>query len=375
MYHILPHPIVSNFGGILQAFALQKALYHIGIKSRVLSFLSQSWRSHIDLFNFKNLARSIKQLLLIILFAHPQPFPLLFFPLLNRRFKRRFMKLLNVDFQRKQLQQISEGHAFIVGSDQVWRASYGRSIESAPFYFLNFASQQQRRLSIAYAASFGSDEWEGTPEETEECKRLVQEFKVVSVREHSGVRICREVFGVEAVQMPDPTLLLMKEDYNKLITQSRTYALNRPFIATYILDKSEEKQALTEVLSNTTGLYPQYLMCQPSAEKLRDRLPLSVPQWLRYIRDAEYVLTDSFHGCVFAIIFNKPFVCLGNEKRGSARFDSLLGTYGLQDRMVSRFSPATILQILKSPIDWERVNAIRQSEKERAFDFLRKNLD
>ncbi|MBR3926026.1 MAG: polysaccharide pyruvyl transferase family protein [Akkermansia sp.] len=374
MYHILPHPIVSNFGGILQAFALQKALCRLGIQSRVISFLSQSWRSHVDLFNLGHIVRSIKQLVLIILFARHKSFPLLFFPFVSRRFKRRFMKLLHVGFQRKQLQQISDEHAFIVGSDQVWRASYGRCIESAPFFFLNFASPQQRRQSIAYAASFGSDEWEGTPEETEECKRLVQEFKAVSVREHSGVRLCRDVFGVDAVQMPDPTLLLEQEDYNNLITQSKTHTLKSPFIATYLLDKSGEKQALTEALSKATGLYTQHLMYQPGAEKLMDRLPMSVPQWLRYIRDAECVLTDSFHGCVFCIIYNKPFICLGNENRGTARFDSLLGTFGLQERLITNPPPEQLLHFMRSPIDWEKVNSIRKAEQERAFDFLKNNL-
>ena len=374
MYHILPHPTVSNFGGILQAFALQKALHHIGIKSRVLSFLSQSWRPHFNIFNLRLIGSSIKQLLQIIFLAKPRPFPMLFFPFCNRKFKRQYMKLLHLDFQRKQIQQIPNEHAFIVGSDQVWRATYGRSIESVPFYFLHFATPQQRRKSIAYAASFGSDEWEGTLEETEICKRLVHEFKAVSVRELSGIKICREIFEIDAVQMPDPTLLLEQVDYNYLITQWKTQVPHQPFIAVYILDKSEENQTLTQALSQATGLHPQHLMYQPGAEKLMDRIPLSVPQWLRYIRDSELVLTDSFHGCVFAIIYNKPFICLGNEARGSARFDSLLNTFGLQERLTINPAPEQLLQLMHTPIDWEKVNSIRKAEQKRAFDFLLDNL-
>lgn len=285
------------------------------------------------------------------------------------------MRMWNLDLRRTELDGTKKSNiAYIVGSDQVWRCIYARNIESAPFFFLNFATLEQRQRSIAYAASFGSDEWEGTPEETAECARLLRDFKVVSVREHSGIRICRDVFGVKAVQMPDPTLLLEQEDYNRLIRRWRTKSTKTPFMAVYLLDETAEKTELVQGLSQCTGLYPQHLMPHPGAEKLMDRLPLSIPQWLRFIRDSECVLTDSFHGCVFSIIFNKPFICLGNENRGSARFDSLLGTFGLRDRLVTNYDKDAILQLLNTPIDWESVNEIRHSEQKRAIEFLEEHL-
>ena len=284
------------------------------------------------------------------------------------------MPFRHLDGNRAQLPELKIGTSFIVGSDQVWRCVYARNIESVPFFFLNFATLEQRQRSIAYAASFGSDEWEGTPEETEECKRLIKDFKAISVREHSGVDICRDVFGVEAVQMPDPTLLLEQEDYNHLIRKWHTKSTNTPFMAVYLLDETEEKSQLTASICQYSSLYAQHLMPHPGAEKLMDRLPLSIPQWLRFIRDSECVLTDSFHGCVFSIIFNKPFICLGNESRGRARFDSLLGTFGLQDRLVTNPNPGEIQKLINTPIDWERVNTIRHHEQQRAFDFLHANL-
>lgn len=285
------------------------------------------------------------------------------------------MHLQHLNGNRAQLSELMNDTSFIVGSDQVWRGEYARLIESLPFFFLNFATQEQRQRSIAYAASFGSDEWEGTPEETAECARLLRDFKVVSVREHSGIRICREVFGVEAVQMPDPTLLLEQEDYNHLIRNWRTKSTDTPFMAVYLLDETKEKKALTRTLSKEIGLHAQHLMPHPGAKRLMDRLPLSIPQWLRFMRDCECVLTDSFHGCVFSIIFNKPFICLGNESRGSARFDSLLGTFDLQGRLVTNPSPEELQKLISTPIDWEKVNTIRHCEKQRAFDFLRANLE
>lgn len=375
MFRILPHPIVNNYGGLLQAFALQQVLSKIGVKNQVINYFSRKWGIQQASENFRSKCRGIINLFKIILLARPIALPGMFSPLIFGAVKRRFMRMWNLDLRRTELDGTKKSNiAYIVGSDQVWRCIYARNIESVPFFFLNFATQEQRQRSIAYAASFGSDEWEGTPEETAECARLLRDFKVVSVREHSGVNICREAFGIEAVQMPDPTLLLEQEDYNRLIRNWRTKSTKTPFMAVYLLDETAEKTELVQALSQCTGLYPQHLMPHPGANKLMDRLPLSVPQWLRFIRDSECVLTDSFHGCVFSIIFNKPFICLGNKSRGSARFDSLLGTFGLQERLVTNPSPEKLQQIMRTPINWASVNNIRRSEQSRAFEFLTHNL-
>ena len=264
--------------------------------------------------------------------------------------------------------------SYIVGSDQVWRAGYARQIASVFFFFLSFASLEQRRRSITYAASFGSDEWEGAPEETEECGRLLREFKAVSVRELSGVKICKDVFGVDAVQMPDPTLLLQQSDYGKIIDSEKTWLPDGKYVAAYVLDESMEKTKLLQGSAIGMEMQLQHLLPHADAKKRRDRFPISVPQWLRLIRDCECFITDSFHGCVFAIIYNKPFVCLGNEGRGNARFDTLLGTFALEDRLITNATPEKVLQVLHTPIDWKRVNAIHDSERERGVNFLKENL-
>lgn len=375
MHRILSHPLINNYGGILQAYALQHALQGLGQETTIIDFFARKWGMMRKKESLLSLIKSFIKQLLIMYPGKPYPLPGIFSPYFFKPFKFRFLHMWKLDLGRTRLNRLNDGESFIVGSDQVWRCRYARNIESVPFFFLNFATQSQRRRSIAYAASFGSDEWEGTPEETAICKQLINDFKAISVREHSGIRICRDVFGVKAVQMPDPTLLLEQEDYNRLIRRWRTKSTKTPFMAVYLLDETAEKTELVQALSQCTGLYPQHLMPHPGAEKLMDRLPLSIPQWLRCMRDAECVLTDSFHGCVFSIIFNKPFICLGNESRGSARFDSLLGTFGLQDRLITSHDADTIIQTLTSPIDWDRVNTIRRSEQARAFNFLKKNLN
>lgn len=285
------------------------------------------------------------------------------------------MKYWELNDERSQLHALPQEDAFIVGSDQVWRASHARILDSVSHFFLGFASPQQRSRSFAYAASFGSDTWEGSPEETAECARLLKDFKAVSVREHSGIRLCREVFGVEAVQMPDPTLLLEPEDYLHICKHSWTRRKKIPYIAAYLLDETPQAIQILNKSAESLGFSIQHLKEHSDALRASDRLPLSVPQWLRYISDSQCILTDSFHGCVFAIIFNKPFVCLGNELRGSARFESLLSTFGLQERLVTKHDTSHILHLMKAPIDWEQVNQTRQLEKARAIRFIKENLD
>ena len=239
---------------------------------------------------------------------------------------------------------------------------------SLPFFFLDFAPESIRRRSIAYAASIGTDTWEGTEEETRICSQLLQEFRAVSVREDSGVDICRQTLGTDATRMADPTLLLTTDDYCHLIQQEETHSPASPYIASYVLDNS---LGIEETI-HAVALSRQHLVQTLNAKK--SELPISVPQWLRYIRDCECLITDSFHGCVFAIIFNKPFVCLGNESRGSARFDSLLRTFDLQNRLVTGLNAVSIHEVLNTAINWEKVNTTRDNERERAFEFLSTNL-
>ncbi len=362
---ILTHPLTGNYGGLLQAYACYTALCKLAYTPYMYRYipndLPMGGRALISYFkgHLKYLLGRSKNANTVWR---------------RLQISRKFQKGLRIYNETNPAPQ-DNNISYVVGSDQVWRAIYCRMMKTPAYYFLDFATPEQRRKSIAYSASFGVDHWEGTPEETEECKRLLQEFKAVSVREHSGVDICREVFGVEAVQMPDPTLLLQKAEYDELIAREKTWTPEYPVLASYVLDENPEKLKQLQTYAQGLNVTLQHLLPHAGAAKRRDRFAHTVGQWLRLIRDAEYFITDSFHGCAFAIIFNKPFVCLGNEKRGSARFDSLLGTFGLKDRLVTRPEHDTVLRILNTPVDWEQVNAIRSKEQARAFEFLRKNLE
>lgn len=365
---ILTQPFLGNYGGMLQAYALSRSCLKIGVCPRLFNHDT----GKLTVPQWRRLAQGVRDVLHLIrlnLSRAPKFYPI------NYKLRSIIAKKFETTFFPQRLRRAPVTNpVFVVGSDQVWRRSYAAYSGGILHYFLNFVPERNIAKSISYAASFGTDEWEGTPEETQRCGELLRQFKAVSVREFSGVRICKEVFGVDAVQMPDPTLLATLEDYEHVVNSEKTRVPKAPYFTSYVLDDSAEASQLLNDVEKSTGLYHQRLMPKSTARKRCDRFYCTVAQWLRYLRDCDAVVTDSFHGCVFSIIYNKPFVCLGNAGRGSARFDTLFQVFGLEDRQVSSRDREEVLRVLRQPIDWARVNAIHEVERRRGLDFLRSNL-
>ena len=235
--------------------------------------------------------------------------------------------------------------------------------------FLDFAKDWKGKR-IAYAASFGVDNWEFSSEETRICKELAKSFNAISVREDTGVGLCEEYFGIKAEQVLDPTLLLHSSDYVKLIKEASLQKNNRKLFA-YVLDKTPEKIAFVEKVAKEKGLQPNYINLSfgDIREPVKQRILPSVEQWLSYFYDAEFVVTDSFHGCVFSIIFNKKFVTIGNEERGMSRFKSLLSLLGLERRLCTNLSDIDSSILIGENIDYEmRLSLLRQ----KSMQFLTK---
>lgn len=366
MIHIVTHPLIGNYGGMLQAFALQRAVAGLGHSVKVCDEVPEFAKSGYFSRGRRVRWNQCKEIINIIS-GRLTYTPAFLKYKVAKSFKIAFMEVSNKS-------EIAAGDSFIIGSDQVWRLEYTRTYSGAEHFFLDFATPEQRQRSIAYAASYGTDKWEGTPEETETCRALLQDFKAVSVREESGIGLCRKIFGVKALQMPDPTLLLNAGEYSNLINKSRTRRPCSRYMADYVLDSAPEIQQLLEATARQQNMYRQHLMPHVHAEKCRDRFPMSVPQWLRCIRDSQYMITDSFHGCVFSIIFNRPFICLGNAARGSSRFDTLLKTFGLQGRMLTEPTPQAVEELISTPIDWAGVNARIEDERRRGLQFLQQYL-
>ena len=333
---ILTLPLHTNYGGILQAWALQTVLERMGHEVKVLSRDKKN-----KLSPFFWLVRVPSRIVRRMLGKK--------IGILNEVHYNKAQEQIRVNIEptinqyihrdKRYLDKISKNDydCFVVGSDQIWRPKYIKStlkstIENA---FLEFAKAWNVKR-IAYAASFGTDEWEYTPEQTKVVSDLLQRFDAVSVREKSGQDLCANYLKVSAEHLLDPTMLLTKEDYIsvfKIDQESKSHGN----LMVYVLDHSKEKADFVNLIAEKKGLIPFFVGAKISDNKvsIEERIQPRLQNWLRGFYDAEFVVTDSFHACVFSILFGKPFVAIGNANRGLSRFESLLSLFGLENNLIS----------------------------------------
>lgn len=277
------------------------------------------------------------------------------------------------------VKQASKGKydAYVVGSDQCWRPCYNAFLSSM---FLDFVQDKQVKR-IAYAASFGTDKWEFTPQQTAVCALLAKKFDMVSVREDSGVKLCKEHLGVDAVHVLDPTMLLTKEEYIQLIEKEKEPKSNGTLF-NYFLDPDAKKSVFIQKVAKAKGLKAFQVLpkCQTETrtkEDVKNRIGdcvfPGVTTWLRAFMDADMTIVDSFHGMVFSIIFNKPFWAIGNVSRGMSRFTSLLNMFHLEDRLLDADNLDDV--DFSKPIDWTMVNGILEEKRRECKKLLLTNLN
>lgn len=257
----------------------------------------------------------------------------------------------------------NEADKFIVGSDQVFRPIYtGHKLKE---YLLDFVKPDSKK--IAFSASFGVDKEkfleENTPETIQNMKDSLQSFDSVSVRENVGVDICRDIMGIEAEWIIDPVFILDKSYYDKLITNATIDYSNK--IVSYVLDPNKE------YYSSRKYLEKQY---NTKIVELANS-NTSVENWLAAIKNCKFLVTDSFHGASFAIMFNKPFiVCLANSGMAYTRFESILSLLSIENRCINSYSEILQKDCLFS-CDYENVDRIIEREAQKGLNFLKKALD
>ena len=378
---ILTQPLRNNYGCLLQNYALQHVLKAMGHNVETIDWLEEVGRLRTMLARTKNTLLSYVCKNVEKPRYKPTAEEAAVIASNTMRFVERNISVCPVHVaHREEFRSVDRLYcydAYVVGSDQVWRPAYNAFITSM---FLDFTERQDIRR-IAYAASFGTSKWEFTPLMTEECARLSRRFDLITVREESGVTMCKEHLGVDATPVLDPTMLLNREIYERLVEEDRA-PKSTGTLFHYILDPSDDKQRLINQLASRHRLQPFTVMPRLHAENctrhnvknhIRDCIFPPVSSWLRGFMDAEMTVVDSFHGAVFSIIFNKPFLVVANSSRGNARFESLLGLLGLQERMIS-LDYATPDEWDK-PIEWHSVNEVIKQQKEKSIALIRQGLE
>ena len=338
-----------GFGGILQAYALSYVLKQMGHSVHVINYTSGYSLKSRMVFFVKSLIKAVKGQ--FVKYSHhaeiqycSQNVATFIRNNLNFTIKvtsaNQLANLINTSFD-----------VVVVGSDQVWRPKYVLGIEN---YFLANVNLDVKKIS--YAASFGVDNFEYSEKEARTCSNLLKSFSYVSVREESGLKLLKNNlhYDGQAFCDLDPTLLAGEIAFKNFI---RGAAPSTGQIFSYILDVSPGKQSLLNEVGNTLG--KTVLNFSTNAENpskpLNERVAPPVEDWLSGLYHSDFIVTDSFHGCVFSILFNKPFLVYVNRKRGAERFISVLSQLNLSDRMIGsfeEFDPG----ILNRTIEWEGVN-------------------
>lgn len=369
---ILTLPLNSNYGGVLQAFALQTVLKRMGhdvleveLKKNLRWQYPPLWKIPLSFgkrFLFKYIVRRKNQKILLERYER-KIYPLLVHDILE--FISKYIKQFKVD---KFIDCKGKFDAFVCGSDQIWRYKYYPLFEGdiANVYLKFLGDESCKR--IAYAASFGTDNWEYPAKETAECKNWIQKFDAVSVREETGVKLCSTYYDIKAKHVLDPTMLLSKDDYVDLIEKSDV-PKSKGNLFCYILDNTDEKMNVVKNIEKQRHLSSFFMNgdCGNWTEDLEKRIQPPVESWLRAFYDSEFIVTDSFHACVFSILFHKQFLVIGNKERGLARIYSLLSMFGLEDRLTSD----TGLDINRmKTIDYDRVDEILAKHREVSRTFL-----
>ncbi len=369
---ILTLPLHTNYGGVLQAYALQYSLHSMGHEPYLIDC-----RLDPRYFNFA------KRPALGIIRALSWSIPPLAEHLADSELRMRANKVvMRRNVESFIARNIPMRHYFdycfiakrdfdaiVVGSDQVWRPQYFKPIFSA---YLDFASRWPIRR-VAYAASFGLDEWQYSKFQTEQCQRLIKLFDHVSLRESSGVELCRKHLLRRACQVLDPTLLLPKEVYIALVEQAEVQPSGGNMMIS-LLDSDPDKTVVVERLSAyySATTFSVNSRVEDRKAPLEERIQPPVEQWLQGFIDVEYVVTDSYHATLFAIIFNKPFVAYANKDRGYTRFWSLLSNLGLERQLLN--SSSELLPDNIFDIDWDSVNSKLEFLRDESLGFLSSSL-
>ena len=348
---IVTQPLFNNYGGLLQNYALQQVLKRLGHKPMTIDM------GYYQPFT-RYLLSTCKEMLRAVLHHQwPQISYYVSKPIMRKTIMSFFVdehidKTRTVYSYTNDILEEEQFDVVITGSDQVWRPIYNKYIEDM---YLRFVPANVKK--IAYAASFGVDIWEYKAKQTKRCAKCAKRLDAISVRELTGVELCKTHLGVNAEHVLDPTILAGAETYRPLLKENTE---EQEYLFAYILDITPEKQAYVESLAKNKGLK---VIIQGAGKSAT----LSVEDWLSMIANSSMVVTDSFHGTVFSILFHREFISIVNAARGGTRFTSLLSPLDL----VHRIGDVSQLQSLEPlSIDWQRVDRFLENERKHSMNFL-----
>ncbi|MDD5416930.1 MAG: polysaccharide pyruvyl transferase family protein [Candidatus Aenigmarchaeota archaeon] len=357
---ILTYHRPLNYGAALQAYALQEKVKELGAKCAIIDYrnnILENRNRKLTLFTCK----TIKELMLYILRGRSYNRKLKNF----RGFGEKYFNLSSTCSTKEEVKGISSDFdKFICGSDQVWNHKINGFDE---VYYLNFLENPEKKNS--YAASFG---FKQIPEEYKSrFYSLLKDYNKLSVREHQGAKIIEQLLGYSPQVVLDPTMLLTKEKWFEII---KPYEHNKKYILVYCFSHEDKVISLAKKIAKKTG-YDVISILKPYTPHLgvKYEVELAPDEFLGLFKGAEYVVTNSFHGTAFSILFNKQFFTefLPEQLGVNSRLEDILEIFGLKSRIITNDDPA----VIENKINYDPVNRILEKEREKSTNFLKQIVE
>ena len=317
-------PIHASHGCILQTYALYRTLRKLG---HDVSIIDRQW----DKLSLKNqLVYAVKSLIISIKRKCIRPLTIegtrkIIMSELQT-FVDKHLSNRKIYFRTPRYEELPHYDAFIVGSDQTWRPKY---VSDILYYYLCFVPAEEKVKRIAY-------------------------------------------LGINVEHVLDPTMLLNKEDY---LSETGIMPSEQNRLSYYLLDNSKSKMQIVEEICKELHLTVQRINTETENHKagIKERVAPSIEKWIEGFVNSKFIVADSFHATVFAIIFNKHFITIANKDRGIARFESLLKMFGLENRLITDIRQVTP-ELVHESIDWGKVNQTMWAKQSSSLDYLKFNL-
>lgn len=335
----------DNNGSVLQTYSTYKLLCDLGHDVTV-----------IDLWNRKELP-SLSKLLKIWYVKG------IYRRLLYEKTRRKFIKKWTPRMSVIKPEHIPSSDYTIIGSDQVWNRDITSYLSLS--YFLDFVPNSSKR--IALSSSFGKAKWEEDDAYTQKVKSELEKFSAVSVRELSGVRICKDYFGINATCLIDPTLAL--HDFSEILSK-QSHLMNE--VGCFTFKPEGYSLQVAAFIANRESLAVRHINKIKRGPFLSGQnWRLSPEKWLEYISQSKIFVTDSFHGVACSIILRKQFVAVCADEKKFERISSLLTFLKLNNKIVLSLEDLERnYDNIMTPIDYDSVFEILNIEKQRFIDFL-----
>lgn len=345
---IITFHCVPNYGAVLQVYALQEVLKELFQTVEIVDYRPQTILNEYKNINTYSLASIITSFYSLNAFLKKKK--------KFNAFEKRFLNLSSIcATDRKELENY-ESDCLFMGSDQIWNPDITKGYDRV--YFGEFGSDSMRK--IAYAASIGK---KIQPNEVDNIKSFLEKVDHISVRETEAQMTLKEVCSKPVTVVLDPTLLAGKKIFDRMVSPVH----EKEYLLLYSLNGYEETKKMAQNIAEHLGINVLEIsgrrkLFSDGKNVVCDAGP---EEFISYLASAKYVVTDSFHGAVFSLLFHKKMTIIPHKTRGG-RTNTLMSSVGLLNRLTCHYD----CTLVDESIDWDSIDQLLSEEREKSMNYL-----